>query len=237
MQRRQANDGRWYTEKEFFEWFGPLWGYQYWLSAAPADATQLGGQDAGAPQAQADAAAAAGGQDAGAPAPAAAAAMAPARQSPDEGPWRASIFLTKTLLNNELRLRRECPEFPKARTARDALNQAYSLKHFLPLRIQAFTTDDLLAALDTCSGAPQPADQEVDAVVAEQIPRVPDNDRLPDCRTDFFVYYRNGDVIRHHPGRSTKSSALPHCMPFGSPLFNLTQARRSARHSAVRISP
>ena len=194
-----------------------------------------GGQDASHPGVMA----------AGAPQAVAKAAAAPADQptgtvgasQPGENPWEGSVFLTKTLRQNQETLRRECPHLHLATTPREAIDKAYSLAYYLPLPVQAFVNFDILPALGATGGAGQPAEKSVEAVVAERIPRVPDNNRPPSCRVDFFVYYRNGDVIRHHPGRTAQSSMHPHSMLSGSMLFSLAQAQEIGVGASLHLRP
>ena len=182
---------------------------------------------------------------AGPPQAAAKAAAAPAVQptgtvgasQPGGSPWEGSVFLTQTLRHNQERLRRECPQLRLATTPREAIDKAYSLADYLPLPVEAFVDFDILSALGATGGAGQPAHNSVEAVVAEMIPRVPDNNRPPSCRVDLFVYCRNGDVIRHHPGRTAGSSMHPHSMPSGSVLFSLAQAQEIGVGASLHLRP
>ena len=63
-------------------------------------------------------------------------------------------------------------------------------------------------------------------VVAEKIPRVPDN-RPGRCRVDIFVYKPNGDVVRCHPNPHHKEPMQmeTHVMRNGSSLFLKSTAR------------
>ena len=200
---------------------------------------------AGAPQPGGTGAPQPGGQDAGAPQAAAKAAAAPAVQAtgtggasqPGGSPWEESVFLTRTLRQNQETLRGDCPQLHLATTPRDAIDKAYSLAKYLPLPVQAFVDFDILAALGATGGVGQPAERKVEAVVAEEIPRVPDNHRPPNCRIDFFVYCRDGDVIRHHPGRTARSAMHPHAMPFGSVLFSLAQAQDIGVGASLHLRP
>ena len=175
---------------------------------------------------------------AGAPQAAAKAAAALAVQltgtvgasQPGGSPWEGSVFLTRTLRQNQETLRRECPQLHLATTPREAIDKAYSLVDYLPLPVQVFVDFDILPAF----GAPGDA---VQAVVAEKIPRVLDNNRAPSCRVDFFVYCLNGDVMRHHPGRDEQSSMRPHSMPSGSVLFSLAQAQEIGVGASLHLRP
>lgn len=227
LERRISRDGGEYTEEEFLEWYGRSWGHQYWQAAMPAGAPQPGGQGAAAPQA-----AVASTTATALPATGTGGAIQPAG-----GPWEGSVFLTQTLQEKQDTLRRELPQLPFSKTPREAMDQAYSLADYLPLRVQAFADFDILPALAGHGGAHRPATGHVVAVVAEKIPRVPDNNRMKDYRIDFFVYYSNGDVVRHHPGRTANSSMRPHCMPSGSALFSRTQAQEIGVGASLHLHP
>ena len=212
--------------------------------------TYYGGQNAGAPQAAAKAAAApavqatgTGGasQPGGSPqlhlVVAVRATDTGGASQPGGSPWEGSVFLTQTLRQNQEKLLRDCPQLHLATTSRDAIDKAYSLADYLPLPVQAFVDFDILPTLGATGGAGQPAESAVEAVVAERIPRVPDNNRPPSCRVDFFVYCRNGDVIRHHPGRTARSTMHPHAMPSGSVLFSLAQAQEIGVGASLHLRP
>ena len=211
----------------------------------PLPQQPLSPDGAGAPRAGGTGAPQPGEQHAGAPQAAAKAAAAPAVQATGTGgasqpagsPWKGSVFLTRTLRQNQETLRRDCPQLHLATTPREAMDKAYSLADYLPLPVQAFVDFDILPALGATGGAGQPAERAVEAVVAERIPRVPDSNRPPSCRVDFFVYCRNGDVIRHHPGRTTRSSMHPHAMPSGSALFSLAQAQEIGVGASLHLRP
>ena len=211
----------------------------------PASAMSLEARVAGAPQPGDTGITDYGGQDARAPQAAAKAAAAPAVQAigtggasqPGGSPWEASVFLTRTLRQNQETLRRDCPQLHLATTPREAIDKAYSLADYLPLPVQAFVDFDILPTLGATGGAGQPAEGAVEAVVAERIPRVPDNNRPPSCHVDFFMYCRNGDVIRHHPGRTARSTMHPHAMPSGSVLFSLAQAQEIGVGASFHLRP
>ena len=261
-ERRLSPDGGEYTLREFMEWYGDESGRQFFewsrVAGAPqpggAGAPQPGGQDASVAGANqpgeitaADVmAAATAAAKAAAKAAAAAAKAAAARavqstgtvgaSQPGARPWEGSVFLTQILQQNQERLYTECPQLHLATTPREAIDKAYSLADYLPLPVQAFVDFDILQALGATGGARQPA-VVVEAVVAERIPRVPDNNRPPSCRVDFFLYCRNGDVIRHHPGRTAGSSMHPHSMPSGSVLFSLAQAQEIGVGASLHLRP
>ena len=156
---------------------------------------------------------------------------------PGGNPWEGSVFLTRTLWRNQETLRRDHPQLHLAKTSREAIDKAYLLADYLPLPVQAFVNVDIVETLGAIGGADQPAEQEVEAVVAEKIPRILDNNRPPNHRVDFFVYCRNGDVIRHHPGRTARSTMHPHAMPSGSVLFSLAQAQDIGVGASLHLRP
>ena len=137
---------------------------------------------------------------------------------------------------NQEKLRRERQQVPLALTPREAIDRAYELQDYLPLLVEAFACHDIFPTLGAAAGAGQPACL-VEAIVAEKIPRIPDNNRPLSCRVDFFLYCRNGDVIRHHPGRTKRSSMHPHRMLFGSVLFSLTQAQEIGVGASLHLRP
>ena len=204
---------------------------------------QPGGQDAGAPQAAAKAGRwsssrwSRGRRSSSAAAPAVQATGTGGASQPGGSPWEGSVFLTQTLRQNQETLRRDCPQLHLATTPREAIDKANSLADYLPLPVEAFVDFDILPALRATGGAGQPAERAVEAVVAERIPRVPDNNRPSSCRVDFFVYFRNGDVIRHHPGRTARSTMHPHAMPSGSVLFSLAQAQEIGVGASLHLRP
>ena len=132
-------------------------------------------------------------------------------------------------------LRRECPHFQPATSVGQAMDMAHGFQQYLPLPVEALVNFNILEALDCIGGGRRggewrdcrglPAATSVEAVVAERIPRISDINRPPFYdRIDLFVYCSNGDVIRHHPRRTARSSMHPHRMPFGSALFSLAHA-------------
>ena len=156
---------------------------------------------------------------------------------PGGNSWEGSDFLTQTLPRNQEKLRRECPQLLLAKTSREAIDKAYTLEKYLPLSVSTFADFDFLSVPGVSGGAGQPARNSVAAVVAERIPRVPDNNRPPSCRVDFFVYCRNGDVIRHHPGHTAPKSMKPHRMPSGSVLFSLASAQQIGVGASLHLFP
>ena len=133
---------------------------------------------------------------------------------------------------NQDRLRSDNLQHQRATTAREAIDMAYALQNYLPLHVDAFVNFDFLRAL---GASDVPAD--VEAAVAESIPRIADNNRPPSSRVDFFLYCSNGDVIRHHPGRTARSSMHPHRMPSGSGLFSLAEAQEIGVGASLHLRP
>jgi hypothetical protein len=159
-------------------------------------------------------------------------ASAVGASQPGGSPWERSVFLTHVLPENQMTLSKKFPQLDLAKTPREAIDKAYSLKDYLPLPVQAFVDFDILPALGATS-----AGESVEAVVAEQILRIPDNNRPPSCRVDFLLYCRNGDVIRHHPGRTSQSSMCPHSMTSMSVLFSLAQAQEIGVGASLHLRP
>ena len=73
--------------------------------------------------------------------------------------------------------------------------------------------------------------------MAEIVMRVPDPNRPPSKRVDFFCYKANGDVVRHHPGRSKAQNMKPHCMHLGSLCFHMTDAVQKGVGASLHAQP
>ena len=73
--------------------------------------------------------------------------------------------------------------------------------------------------------------------MAEEVVRVPSPNRPPWSRVDFFCYKVNGDVVRHHPGRSRAQDMKPHCMPLGSLCFHMADAARQGVGRSLHAQP
>ena len=88
------------------------------------------------------------------------------------------------------------------------------LKEFLPLNCKELADFDVTYAL------------QADAleIVAEKVERVPDLTRPPSCRIDLFAYLPDNSVVRHHPGKTNKSSMTPHRMEINCDLFDVKAA-------------
>ena len=69
-------------------------------------------------------------------------------------------------------------------------------------------------------------------VVAEKVLRVPDSNRPPHCRVDFFCYMPTGEVVRYHP-----HSLQPHSMPPRCKLFDAGLARSVGVGAALHLQP
>ena len=121
--------------------------------------------------------------------------------------------------------------FPNLRvyhTLREAIDGACGrLYPRLPLLTATFTDFDVAQAL----GEPGAI------VVAEEVVRVPSANRPPSNRVDFFCYKVNGDVVRHHPGRSKAQDMKPHCMPLGSLCFHMADAAQQGVGASLHAQP
>ena len=224
-ERRISRDGGEYTLREFITWYGDMWGLQRWQEARIAGARHTGVMASETPEPTAEAAQST--------------AIVGACQ-PGGSPWQGCVFLTQTLQQNQKTLRRERPQLLMASTPREAIDRAYELQDYLPLPVEAFAClcpQAIIPALGAIGGARQPAWSSVEAVVAERIPRIPDINRQLSCRVDFFLYCRNGDIIRHHPGRAEQNSMHPHRMPSGSVLFSLAQAQEIGVGASLHLRP
>ena len=73
--------------------------------------------------------------------------------------------------------------------------------------------------------------------MAEKVVRVPSPNRPPSSRVDFFCYKNNGDVVRHHPGRSKMQDMKPHCMPLGSLCFHMADAAQLGVGASLHAQP
>ena len=253
-----ARDGRSYTLLEFLAWYGDEVGQRYWVEATLAGAPQPGGPGADAPPVWQDVPDAPVGHRTGTvgalqpggnpvnemmrrPVPSRAPQAAPPVRptafvgalQPGGNSWETCVFLRQTLRDNQARLRRECPQLHLATTPREAMNKAYALAEYLPLPIQAFVNLTLLSGLVRALDGVG----DVLAVSAEGVPRIPRAHRPHSCRIDFFVYCRNGTVIRHHPGRTSGTSMYQHSMPSGSVLFSLAEAQQIGVGASLHLRP
>ena len=118
--------------------------------------------------------------------------------------------------------------YRKAANERAAMDLAYRFHRYLPLPASSFVNFDLGAALS----ASRPR-----LVVAEMVVRVPDHNRAPHCRIDFFCYMPTGEVVRYHPGRSREGDMQPHSMPPGCNLFDVDLARVVGVGAALHRQP
>ena len=74
-------------------------------------------------------------------------------------------------------------------------------------------------------------------VVAEKVLRVPDTNRPPHCRIDFFCYMPTGEVVRYHSGCSPQADMKPHTMRWGCNLFDAALARSRGVGAALHLRP
>ena len=137
-------------------------------------------------------------------------------------------FFTDVLERKAQDLANAFPNLRRYQDLREAIdgacNQYYA---YLPLLTATFTNFDVAEALGE-RGA---------IVVAEQVVRVPDPNRPPANRVDFFCYRVNGDVVRHHPGRSEVQSMKPHSMPLGSFCFQMALAAEQGVGACLHARP
>jgi len=145
-----------------------------------------------------------------------------------DAPLAQRPFFTDVLPRQHRVLDRILPDRRKAGTLREVVDQACGpLYDHLPLSTSAFATFDVAEAL----GEPGAI------VVAEVIMRVPDANRPPRKRVDLFCYKDNGDVVRHHPGRTKAQNMKPHCMPSTTLLFHSADAAQNGVGAALHATP
>jgi hypothetical protein len=254
-EQRIARNGWPYTRSDFIDFYGEDWNARWeeasiatarrgWPWEQPAAAAGPGGLCTPAqlsPQAQPAP------TIAGAPQPGAAAGpgvpSTPAQQLPQAqaGPtnagappllhtfrWCQALFFTEVLPANMQELANLVPHQTVYHTLREAIDAASgALYPHLPLLTAAFTNFDVAEALGE-QGA---------IVVAEEVVRVPSPNRPPWNRVDFFCYKENGDVVRHHPGRSRAHDMRPHCMPLGNLCFLMADAARQGVGRSLHAQP
>ena len=213
-EQRIARNGRPYTRLEFMDHYGEEWNAR-WQEAsiataggAPQPAAAAGPGVPSTPGQQPPQAQAAP-TNAGAPQPGAQNVLLHTFS------WCQALFFTDVLPANTQELANLVPNWIVYRSLRAAIDGASgALYQHLPLLTSAFTNFDVAEALGE-QGA---------IVVAEEVVRVPSPNRPPGNRVDFFCYKVNGDVVRHHPGRSRAQDMRPHCMPLGSLCFLMADA-------------
>ena len=105
----------------------------------------------------------------------------------------------------------------RAKTPGDAMNLALSLYEFLPLSVAVLFEGDILSSMMK-SGVLTA--HPVIAVVAERVSRVPDANRAGKCRVDFFVYRKNGEVVRFHPGCKSDQDMKIQVIPADSAVYS-----------------
>ena len=137
-------------------------------------------------------------------------------------PWAESEFLRSTLPRQQAEFDASGYVVSFATNPRQAMNLAYELEKYLPLPASAFVRFDLGNHL---TGS-QPL-----AVVAEKVHRVPDDNRPPNVRIDFFCYMPDGEVWRYHP-----TSMQRHVMRWGCTLFNVDSASLHGVGSLSKLS-
>ena len=245
-EKRQANDGEWYTEEEFWQYYksSALGGRHYWKKAGwksaesgpePSDGTADSAAEPAAAPAEPGASQPGSLPFDGTATPAAepaAASAEPGASQPGPVPldalqlalvpvapsWQDSKFLQETLPQQEAQFAASGRDFRRATTPRQAIDLAYALQSFLPLPASAFVSSDL--------GRRFSALRTPLAVVAEKVLRVREDNRPHECswRIDFFCYFPTGEVERHHPGKTRKDDMKPHIMHPGCNLFDASEA-------------
>ena len=143
-------------------------------------------------------------------------------------PWHESEFLRITLPRQQAEFDASGYVVNVATNPRQAMNRAYQLEQYLPLPASAFVRFDLGNHL---TGS-QPL-----AVVAEKVLRLRDSNRPTYVRIEFFCYMPDGDVERHHPGRSREGDMQPHVMRWGCTLFNADSAYSHGVGAALHMRP
>ena len=137
--------------------------------------------------------------------------------------WREAPFFTRLLPSQELP-----DDFPVATTLRQAVDASCgALFESLPLLCSTFCNFDVAERLHEAGAV----------VVAEKVIKIPDGNRPPLCRVDFFCYHAGGAVVRCHPGRTTATTMLPHRMLPGSVLFRKATAREVGVGAALHAEP
>ena len=97
-------------------------------------------------------------------------------------------------------------------TPRAAINRAYELYDYLPLRVETFTDPQHVLLQCMNMGQLDLNLLEVLGFTAERIPRILDTNRTGYNRVDFFLYLSDGSVLRFHPGRTLSSWLKPRRM-------------------------
>ena len=139
------------------------------------------------------------------------------------GEWHEAPFFTRTLRLQELPDR-----FRVATDLRQAIDASYgALFEYLPLLCSTFCNFDVAERLHEAGAV----------VVAEKVIKIPDGNRPPLCRVDFFCYHAGGAVVRCHPGRSKATTMTPHRMLPGSVLFRKATAWEVGVGAALHAEP
>ena len=142
--------------------------------------------------------------------------------------WENSEFLVTTLPRQQTAFKASTDSSRVASSARQAMDMAYELAQYLPLRASDFVNIDLGSHLSESSPV---------AVVAEKVLRLRDSNRPTYVRIEFFCYMPDGDVERHHPGRSREGDMQPHVMRWGCTLFNADSAYSHGVGAALHMRP
>ena len=139
------------------------------------------------------------------------------------GEWREAPFFTTRLPSQHLP-----GGFCLSTTVRAAIEASCGpLFEHLPLLCSTFCNFDMAERVGE-TGA---------VVVAEKVIRIPDGNRPPLCRVDFFCYHAGGAVVRCHPGRNPATTMKPHRMLPGSVLFRKATAWEVGVGAALHAEP
>ena len=124
-----------------------------------------------------------------------------------------------------------------ARTAREAIVLAETTSYnALPLLADCLlpSRETLLAGLPA---GPHYQGLSCIRITAEQIHRIPTENRPGQSRVDFFMYCADRSIVRFHPGHTAKSTMTPHLMPAGSCLFDEFSARVTGVGRQLHATP
>ena len=142
------------------------------------------------------------------------------------GIWSGARFFHETLPRKMDGFRRRCPEAKRAQRLREALDMAAETYYeFLPLLVSTFSSFDVAEKLK----------EKGSVVVAEVVARIPDNNRRPRYRVDFFCYHPDGHVVRHHPGN--KQDAKVQVLAKNCSFFRVERARDIGVGAALYAEP
>ena len=226
-ERRIAADGQAYTMQEFQEYYGKWW-LERWQTAGAVQPGEDGSAASATPavlleSSQGVKSIASGSGDGE--------VRAGAAQPGGDGPtgaghlgeWREAPFFTRVLPSQELPGR-----FRVATNLRQAIDASCgALFEYLPLLCSTFCNFDVAEQLHEAGAV----------VVAEKVIKIPDGNRPPLCRVDFFCYHAGGAVVRCHPGRTKATTMKPHRMLPGSVLFRKATAWEVGVGAALHAEP